>query len=156
MKLGQGNVFTGVCDSVHSGGSASVHAGIPNPPRADPPKSRPPRSIPPGADPPWEQTPPEQIPPGTDPPRADSPRSRPPSGKQTPAYGQRAPGTHPTGMHSCYYYYYFKICSQYISRIRVLETIVAVNVFDNREQALFWNCYFVDCWFEINRFYTYL
>ena len=26
-----------------------------------------------------------------------------PSGKQTPAYGQRAAGTHPTGMHSCFY-----------------------------------------------------
>ena len=42
-KLGQGNVFTGVCDSVNSGVSASVHAGIPHtpqsrhPPRADTP-----------------------------------------------------------------------------------------------------------------------
>ena len=36
--------------------------------------------------PPWEQTPP-----GADPP-----------GKQTAAYGQRAGGTHPTGMHSCF------------------------------------------------------
>ena len=57
-KLGQGNIFTGVCLST-GGGSASVHAGI----------------YPPGAD-----TPPR---------------------KQTPAYGQRAAGTHPTGMHSC-------------------------------------------------------
>ena len=65
-KLGQGNAFTGVCDSVHGGGSASVHAGIP-------PRTRPP--------------PPDQ---------AD-----PPPGKQTAAYGQRAAGTHPTGMHSC-------------------------------------------------------
>ena len=30
-KLGQGYIFTGVCDSVHRGGSASVHAGIPLP-----------------------------------------------------------------------------------------------------------------------------
>ena len=31
-KLGQGYIFTGVCDSVHGGGgSASVHAGIPSP-----------------------------------------------------------------------------------------------------------------------------
>ena len=31
--LGKGNVFTGVCDSVHGGGvSASVHVGIPPPP----------------------------------------------------------------------------------------------------------------------------
>ena len=62
-KLGQGNVFTGVCDSVHRRGgvSASVHAGM-HPPREDTPKSRHP----------------------------------PPP----PAYGQRAAGTHPTGMHS--------------------------------------------------------
>ena len=58
------------------GGSALVHAGIP-------PRSRPPlgANTPLGAD-----TPPE----------AD-----PPPGKQTPAYGLRAAGTHPTGMHSC-------------------------------------------------------
>ena len=30
------------------------------------------------------------------------PGSRHPPGKQTPAYGQRASGTHPTGMHSCF------------------------------------------------------
>ena len=46
-KLGQGYVFTGVCDSVQSGGSASVHAGIP-PWEQAPPGSR---------NPPWEQTP---------------------------------------------------------------------------------------------------
>ena len=68
---------------------------------ADPPGSRP-RGVdnpPPGADtprtrhPPWQQThlnPPTRHPPGPDPP-----------GKQTQAYGQRAAGTHPTGMHSC-------------------------------------------------------
>ena len=56
------------------GVSASVHAGI-HPP---PPGSRhPPRADPPGAD-----TPPPQ--------------------EQTAAYGQRAAGTHPTGMHSCF------------------------------------------------------
>ena len=37
-------------------------------------------------------TPPEQTHPGAD---------TPPPRKQTPAYGQRAAGTHPTGMHSC-------------------------------------------------------
>ena len=36
--------------------------------------------------PPWDQTP---------------PRTRHPPRKQTSAYGQRAAGTHPTGMHSC-------------------------------------------------------
>ena len=82
-KLGQGNVFTGVCDSVHRGESASVHAGMPTPPspgtRDPPPRpGRPPR----------DQRPPPR--PGRHPP-----------GKQTPAYSQWAAGTHPTGMHSC-------------------------------------------------------
>ena len=122
MKLGQGNAFTGVCDSVHRGGwvSASMHAGMP-PPRADTP---PPEQTPPGADtpprsghhplpqsrhllgadtmpradtttpPPRSRHPPEQTPPGTK-YTPDSPQ------KQTPAYGQPAAGTHPTGMHSC-------------------------------------------------------
>ena len=56
-KLGQGYVFTGVCDSVHwGGGSASVNAGIPPTPQKQtpPPRSRhrsrhPPSRIPPGA-----------------------------------------------------------------------------------------------------------
>ena len=38
--------------------------------------------------------PPDQTPPGS--------RHPPPPGKQTPAYGQRAAGSHPTGMHSCF------------------------------------------------------
>ena len=58
------------------GVSASVHAGMPTPP--------------PGADTPSrEQTPPTR-------------EQTPPSGKQTLAYGLRAAGTHPTGMHSCF------------------------------------------------------
>ena len=61
-------IFTGICDSVNRGGSASVHAGMP-PPGADPPRSRLP--------PPREQTPP-------------------------PEQTQRAGGTHPTIMHSCW------------------------------------------------------
>ena len=61
-SCGQGNVFTGVCDSVHGREvSASVHVGIP-----DPPGSR----HAPRADPP---------------PGADTP---PPPKKQAPAYGQ--------------------------------------------------------------------
>ena len=36
MKLGQGYVFTRVCDSVHGGGGASVHAG--KPPGGRPPQ----------------------------------------------------------------------------------------------------------------------
>ena len=59
--------------------------------------------------PPWEQIPPDQA--DTPPPdQADTPqqtRQTPPDqaappGKQTPVYGLRAAGTHPTGMHSCF------------------------------------------------------
>ena len=67
------------------GVSASVHVGIP------PPWSRHPPPL--GADTPEAYTP--SPPREQTPPRADTPR------KQTPAYGQRAAGTHPTGMHSC-------------------------------------------------------
>ena len=78
------------------------------------------RENPPGSKhPPPEQTPPQQgepLPPGTRqtrppleqtppaPPRSGRPPGPgrpPPPGKQTLAYGQRAAGTHPTGMHSC-------------------------------------------------------
>ena len=73
-----------VIHSVHRGeGSASVHAGMPPPPRADPPSRHtttplpdtPREQTPPGSRPPREQTPPilEQTPPpGADPPEADS------------------------------------------------------------------------------------
>ena len=84
--LGQGYVFTGMCDSVH-GGSASVHAGIPPHPGADTP----------GADTPWKQTPPgsrhpleadiplEQTPPQEQtPPRADTPLEQTSPREQTP------------------------------------------------------------------------
>ena len=71
------------------------------------------------------QTPPDQAdPPGPDtPPGADTPpRSRfpdqvappqkqtTPPGKQTSAYGQRAAGTHPTGMHSCFGHFFPENC----------------------------------------------
>ena len=59
-KLGQGNIFTGVCLSM--GGSASVHAGI-CPPRTSPPITRPPLA----PDPPLDHTTPPH-PPGPDPP----------------------------------------------------------------------------------------
>ena len=76
-KLGQGNVFTGVCDSVHRGGLPQCMLGYhhppeqttppgPDPPGADTPRSRHPQDQSP---PPWEQTPLEQTPPlGADPP----------------------------------------------------------------------------------------
>ena len=114
-KLGQGNVFTGICDSVHRGGgglSASVHAGIPHPLGADTPWEQ--THTPQEQTLPWEQTtsgadtPPEQ----THPPGADTPQEQTPPGnrhipprKQTPAYGQRASSTHPTGMHSCWQHF---------------------------------------------------
>ena len=64
-KLGQGNVFTGICDSVNRGGSASVHAGIPHPPQEQtPPRGRHPLGAdapPPKSRPPLEADPPEQT-----------------------------------------------------------------------------------------------
>ena len=91
---------------------------------------RPPRRPPCQGDPPTKETPHQGDPPcqgdpsakeppcqgapcqGDPPPRRPLPRRPPlqrrppaketPSGKQTPAYGQRAAGTHPTGMHSCF------------------------------------------------------
>ena len=76
------------------GMSASVYAGIPSPPQEQTPapKSR----HPPRADTPQRRHPPP--PEQTSPP----PERRHPPWKQTPAYGQRAAGTHPTGMHSCF------------------------------------------------------
>ena len=90
---GQGNIFAPVFHSVHGGG------GIPEGTEADPPGSRPPpdQALPRPDTPQtrhthtMDQTPPR----GRHPPGPDTPR------KQTPAYGLRAAGTHPTGMHSC-------------------------------------------------------
>ena len=66
-KLGQGNVFTGVCDSVNGGGGcASVGY---HPPRGRPPKENPPK----------KQTPTRQCPLR----RRTPPRGRPPK-KNTP------------------------------------------------------------------------
>ena len=55
-KLDQGKVFTGICNSVNRGVSASLHAGMHTPPRS----RHSPRADPPGAD-----TPQNQVPPGT-------------------------------------------------------------------------------------------
>ena len=59
-SLGQGNIFTPVCHSIHSGGSASVHAGIPPPPPGT-------RYTPPGTShtPRTRHTPRDHAPPGT-------------------------------------------------------------------------------------------
>ena len=77
-SCGQGNVFTGVCLSTGGEGvclSACWDAIAPRD-QADTPPG-------PGRHPHRDQ--------------ADTP---PPPGKQTPSYGLRAAGTHPTGMHS--------------------------------------------------------
>ena len=76
---------------------------------------------PPGAD----------TPPGSrHPPGADPPRSRHPP-KETPAYGQRAAGTHPTGMHSCLFKFW---------RTKVLFVTLLIT--------LFWTFGYVSSWFQ--------
>ena len=58
-----------------------------------------------GGTPPGPGRPPLRTPPGWRiPPIGEPPLDgEPPPRKQTPAYGLRAAGTHPTGMHSCYF-----------------------------------------------------
>ena len=122
-RLGQGNMFTGMC--LFTGGGEYLTRYTPR--EQTPPRTRPP----------LEQTPPgSRHPPGADiphkpPPRADTPQSRPPRtdtplGADTPhlqsrhhpppvadtpsppsihppgRYSQCAGGTHPTGMQSCF------------------------------------------------------
>ena len=111
-KLGQGYVFTHVCDSVHRGGLPHCMLGYP--PRADTPWDQ----VPPGADspPPQSRHPSQdQAPPGADIPQSihlllgpgtpqdQAPKSRhPPSTVHAARYGQQASGMHPTGMQSCF------------------------------------------------------
>ena len=101
-KLGQGNIFTSVCQEFCPQGGGCLPQCMLG---YTPPQTR--------------QTPREQTPPSQTrqtiplPPTRQTPRTRqtppdqadtPPPEKQTPAYGLRAAGTHPTGMHSCQYY----------------------------------------------------
>ena len=92
QSLGQGNIFTPVCHSVHRGGvclSACWDTTPPLPPGTRHlPWSRPnpPGPSTPSSRPPWDQAPPRSRPP----PRAEH------AGR----YGQRVGGTHPTGMQS--------------------------------------------------------
>ena len=113
-KLGQGYIFTSVCDSVHRGVCLSACWDTTLWTR-HPPGSR----HPPDQTPPLDQAPPDQAPPDQAPPRAGTPRpgtppdqapprpgtpqpgSPPPSAEHAGRYGQRAGGTHPTGMQSC-------------------------------------------------------
>ena len=102
-KLGQGYVFTGVCDSVNRGCLPQCMLGYTPPgsrhPRgADPHQSRhPPQSRPtpradtsgsrhpPGADTPQEQTPGADYPQEQPPPRGDTPQSRHPHSRHPPS-----------------------------------------------------------------------
>ena len=86
-KLGQGNVFTAVCDSVHGG---STWAGTPQ--AGTPPAGTPPRQV----QYPGKYTPRQVHPPAGTPPRQVHPR------QSMLGYGQQVGGTHPTGMHSCF------------------------------------------------------
>ena len=116
-SCGQGNIFTPVCHSVHRGVSSRENSPAREPPRSarenppclpgrTPPRTR--QTTPPldQADhPPGPGRPPlpgPGRPPGLARPPPPPTRGTPiPPGKQTSAYGQRAAGTHPTGMHSC-------------------------------------------------------
>ena len=88
-SCGQGNIFTGVCLSTGGGGclpqcmlGCHTPPGMENPPPPAPPIG-------------W------RTPPDGEPPRMETPPE-----KQTPAYGLRAAGTHPTGMHSCFLFFF--------------------------------------------------
>ena len=89
-KLGQGYVFTGVCDSVHRGGGVCLSACWDTTPwEQTPPRSR----HPPGAGIPPEQTSPqEQTPPDQTAPREQTPpqEQTPPESRQ-PALGADTP-----------------------------------------------------------------
>ena len=110
MKLGQGYVFTGVCDSVHREGTAPLHARIyrhHQPPPWDQRQAPPPTRYQP---PTRTRHPPK---PGTTPAGADTPfQTRHALQTRTPSsavhagrYGQQTGSTHPTGMQSCYCIY---------------------------------------------------
>ena len=105
-SCGQGDIFTPVCHSVHRG-VPGLGGWYPTRHWGRPPR---PGTHPPGPDtpPPRPNTPPPQT---RHPPRPDTlppspwtrhtPPDQTPPGKQTPTYGIRVAGTHPTGMHSC-------------------------------------------------------
>ena len=77
MQLWQGNVFTPVCHSVHSGGGGSL-------------SGRPPRQRTPRQRTPWAETPLDIKAPGQRPPRQRPPQTENPPGRKAP--GQRPPG----------------------------------------------------------------
>ena len=136
-KLGQGYVFTGVCDSVHGGGVCLSACWDTTPPLgADTPQSRHPlrsrhprrsRHPPPGADTPQADTPGSRHPQSRHPqgsrapPRADTPQEQtPPSAEHAGRYGQCAGGTHPTGMQSCLEWFFCQSRSVFAAPFAVL------------------------------------
>ena len=90
-KLGQGNVFTGVCDSVNRGG-VLPQCMLGYTPRV-------------GTPPPWEQTPREQTPQSRHHPPGADPRSRNPLEQRPPPWVAEASIRSTSGMHSCCYTY---------------------------------------------------
>ena len=85
-KLGQGYVFTRVCDSVHMWGLPQCMLGYPaTPQQGDPPSKETPWQ----GDPPGKETPPARIPPL---------QGDPPCAVHARRYGQQAGGMHPTGI----------------------------------------------------------
>ena len=103
-KLGQGYVFTGVCDSVRRGGVCLSACWDTHPPGADilleqtPPGAYTPlgadppeQTPPPEVDTPWEQTPPEQTPPQEQTPPEQTPPLRQTPWKQTPPRADTPP-----------------------------------------------------------------
>ena len=105
MKLGQGNVFTGVCDSVHRGGLPQCMLGYNHHPPPDPPA--PGSRAPPGPDPQSRHPPGSRHPlvadtphpSGADTPQEQTPQSRHPPetrhppGADTPPQEQITPGS---------------------------------------------------------------
>ena len=87
-------MFLQACVILFTGGvSASMHSGIHTPRSRHPQSRHPPEQTPAGADTPWEQT--------------------PPAAEHAGRYGQRAGGTHSTGMQSCWVYVYIEIRGTY-------------------------------------------
>ena len=119
-------MFLHVCVILFTGGVPDQAPSPPNRARQVPPQTRevpardqtPPRTR---EVPSWDQTPPDQagtpLPQDLTPPRGQTPGTRPPPPppleQQTPEYGQRSAGTHPTGMHSCYSWFdqCFRFCT---------------------------------------------
>ena len=99
-KLGQGYIFTGVCDSVHRG---STLAGTPPWDQVQPFPREQVHPLDPGTPLSLVQgTPQDQVHPSR---TRHTPRDQvhpTPGAVYAGRYGQEAGGTHPTGMHSCY------------------------------------------------------